>query len=255
MKKRIYIVLSIILFFLLSFVVHAIIEIGTISLLTKDFQKYGLGLSWADWFAVHYAGTIILLILAVVAGYFIGQRWWNYIYVQKKYRPKWTKWFGRNRGFTLIELLVVIAIIGIISTIVLVALGSARNKARDVKRKTTLAQVGRVLSGSQCYMPNAGAGDYDIADLWPEVKIKYPQVTNFISTPPEDPKTGIETQTNYRYILNSSNKCAIYANLEMEQEPITLTTISGPTPGGGQGVFQAPSAGWNGSTKYYQVSN
>lgn len=50
-----------------------------------------------------------------------------------------------RRGFTLIELLIVIAILGLLSTIITVAMGNARLKARDAKRMSDMKQIQTAL--------------------------------------------------------------------------------------------------------------
>lgn len=149
----------------------------------------------------------------------------------------------------------VIGIIAILASIILVSLSNVRKRARDVKRKAEISQIGRFLSGSSCYLPDAGGGDYDLAPLVDEFKIKYPQYADRIPQTPRDPRLGTEAESYYRYIVTGDGlKCALYANLEFEEEKVTLAGINSPTAGGGTGVFQATTEGWNGSTKYFQAS-
>ncbi len=63
-----------------------------------------------------------------------------------------------TKGFTLIELLVVIAIIGILASIVLVSLNSARAKGRDAKRVSELQQMARVVAIADTGTATAFAG-------------------------------------------------------------------------------------------------
>ncbi len=52
---------------------------------------------------------------------------------------------NRQKGFTLIELLVVIAIIGLLSTLAVVSLNTARSKARDARRTSDVRQLQTAL--------------------------------------------------------------------------------------------------------------
>lgn len=64
----------------------------------------------------------------------------------------------KNKGFTLIELLVVISIIGLLASIVLVSVNSAREKGRNVRRIADITQLIKAF--------NLGFADYN---SFPEV--------------------------------------------------------------------------------------
>ncbi len=67
-----------------------------------------------------------------------------------------------KRGFTLIELLVVIAVIGILATVVIRSVNSARSKARNTQRTSDIKQL---VNAFNLALPNTG-GDWPASAGW-----------------------------------------------------------------------------------------
>jgi len=103
-----------------------------------------------------------------------------------------------KKGFTLIELLVVIAIIGILSSIVLASLNTARQKSRDARRVADLKQLQLAM---QLY--------YDANSSYPTTTAAL--APTYIATIPRDPIGSIA----YPYDqVTSGSSYHIGANLE-----------------------------------------
>lgn len=108
-----------------------------------------------------------------------------------------TTGLARRRGFTLIELLVVIAIIGVLASIVLASLSSARAKGRDAKRLSDIKQLQLALElyydSNNAFPPNYNSSNaFDPAVLTD---------AGYISAMPTDPSTG----NSYKYTAYAPN--------------------------------------------------
>lgn len=154
-----------------------------------------------------------------------------------------------KRGFTLIELLVVIAIIGVLASIVLASLNTARTKSRDARRIADAKQIQLAL---ELYF-DANSGQYPA-----NTGLLAP---TYIPVVPTDPTGG----TTYAYILctggtayhlgvglEDANNAALDG--DRDAAPTGCTGLTGAADGGG--TTQSTAACATGTGRYcYDLTN
>ena len=152
------------------------------------------------------------------------------------------------RGFTLIELLVVIAIIGVLASVVLASLNSARRKSRDARRLTDIKQIGIAL---QLHFDGAGAAQFPLAnttcDATDSNGLQVLVTGGYIPTIPRNPS---DVTVCYRYASGAINSLRTTFHVAGVLEDSTNPALTGDRDCSSDGVNTpncAAGATWAGA--------
>ena len=119
---------------------------------------------------------------------------------------------NKNKGFTLIELLVVIAIIGILSSVVLASLNSARKKSRDARRIGDMKQLQLALEmyfDTSGEYPSTASGTAALQPTYIPSVPEDPQGNSYVYASTADGYClGITLENEHNALDNTASDCS-----------------------------------------------
>jgi prepilin-type N-terminal cleavage/methylation domain-containing protein len=160
------------------------------------------------------------------------------------FKQKSKKILGTQKGFTLIELLIVVAIIGILSSVIIVALTDSRQRAKTSKTLASLRDVHTALESYRAqfngYPPSTGWQGYcsawgaDLGDNWiPQLQASNVISTAVLPTDARQPGNGAACVNDQQQIIYCSNgtdyKLISVTNSSIVAVPTNLIDPTRPT--------------------------
>lgn len=119
----------------------------------------------------------------------------------------------KNKGFTLIELLVVISIIGVLAGLASFNFQEARERSRDVQRKSDLKQIQNAL---EIYKNDQRISAYPTTDDWQDDLIDGEYMKEIPVDPREQRADG--SWVDYSYTRGSALEYELITCLENESD-------------------------------------
>ncbi len=134
-----------------------------------------------------------------------------------------------QKGFTLIELLIVIAVLGVLATVVLVAIDPVQQLARgrDAGRISSVSQLGNAM---QAYVTNLGTGVYPAGVAgWQTTLLVTPgEISKVVTITPPATNCNINNDSGVCYAVNGGAGI-IWTVLESKSS-VTKGGCAGGTP-------------------------
>ncbi len=132
-----------------------------------------------------------------------------------------------KKGFTLLELLIVIAIIGVLASIVMASLNSARVKARDSKRLSDIRQIKVALElyyDVYGYYPDCAGNDVCSTTGYSASLSSLGAVPVYINSISNDPR-NISGQYGYYYARTYKKAGSSYVHTGLSTDYILATRL------------------------------